>query len=708
MSIRILPALMLIVLGFPAAAGATDAGPLIKPAGLMPDVDFWKQIFSSTTTEQGLVHDNRRLDIVYEVVSIPAGASSGKRRRIGDSARRKYREILNQLGNGQRQGLSGDAMRVLSLWGADTSNDEFRQAARRVRFQQGLADRFRGGLERSGRWRTHIVTNLTSQGVPVDLAALPHVESSFNPKAQSHVGAVGLWQFTRPTGRRFMQVDHVVDERRDPYRSSEAAASLLSYNYSILGEWPLAITAYNHGVAGMRRAVRKTGTSDIEKIVREYSGRTFGFASRNFYVAFLAAREVEAEAEQHFGTVVPQPPRDELVVSVPSYMRADTLARAFRLSNSTLREYNPALLPPVWNGTKYVPSGFELRLPADTELASPESVLASVDSSEKFDRQTPDLYHKIIRGDTLSTIAARYRTNVRELMALNGLHNSRIVAGRTLRLPWTGDGLPPIDDRTERYVVRKGDTFGSIAKRAGMTQSELLALNRVADRNRIYPGQELRLRRTEAVAAAPSPAPVAVAATVPVPPPERVATAAAEQAGSGLPVSDNDRETDDQERIVSRADPNDYVVADNGTIEVQSAETLGHYADWLGIRTQRLRDLNGYSFRQPLVVGNRLKLDLSRVSAKEFNEKRLDFHRSMQEAFFTRYRIADMNEHRLRRGENVWYLAQRKFRVPVWLLRQYNPELDFDRLQPGARIVYPVVETVGQAQARRNSLAEAG
>ncbi len=80
----------------------------------------------------------------------------------------------------------------------------------------------------------------------------------------------------------------------------------------------------------------------------------------------------------------------------------------------------------------------------------------------------------------------------------------------------------------------------------------------------------------------------------------------------------------------------------------------------------------------------------------------------MQEAFFTRYRIADMNEHRLRRGENVWYLAQRKFRVPVWLLRQYNPELDFDRLQPGARIVYPVVETVGQAQARRNSLAEAG
>ena len=95
--------------------------------------------------------------------------------------------------------------------------------------------------------------------MPAALVALPHVESSYNPIARSFVGAAGLWQFTRSTGRRFMQIDHVVDERRDPFLSSVAAASLLQYNYSILKSWPLAITGYNHGVAGMRRAVKKFG-----------------------------------------------------------------------------------------------------------------------------------------------------------------------------------------------------------------------------------------------------------------------------------------------------------------------------------------------------------------------------------------------------------------------------------------------------------------
>ena len=124
-----------------------------------------------------------------------------------------------------------------------------------MRFQQGLADRFHAGLVRSGQWRDHIQKSLRAAGVPEELAALPHVESSFDPNARSFVGAAGLWQFTGDTGRRFMQIDQAVDERRDPYESSDAAARLLKYNYSMLNTWPLAITAYNHGTAGMRRAV---------------------------------------------------------------------------------------------------------------------------------------------------------------------------------------------------------------------------------------------------------------------------------------------------------------------------------------------------------------------------------------------------------------------------------------------------------------------
>ena len=90
-------------------------------------------------------------------------------------------------------------------------------------------------------------------GLPTELAALPHVESSFNTYAYSKVGAAGMWQFMRGTGRRFLRIDAAVDERLDPYRSTEAAASFLEQNYIVLGSWPLALTAYNHGAGGMKR-----------------------------------------------------------------------------------------------------------------------------------------------------------------------------------------------------------------------------------------------------------------------------------------------------------------------------------------------------------------------------------------------------------------------------------------------------------------------
>ena len=151
-----------------------------------------------------------------------------------------------------------------------------------IRFQLGQADRFRAGLIRSGAWETHIAETLANLGLPAELAVLPHVESSFNPAAYSKVGAAGLWQFMRSTGRRYMRIDSAVDDRLDPFRSTEAAAQLLAYNYRLLGTWPLALTAYNHGAEGMRRAKESLGTDDIVKIVRNYHGRTVRFCLAQF------------------------------------------------------------------------------------------------------------------------------------------------------------------------------------------------------------------------------------------------------------------------------------------------------------------------------------------------------------------------------------------------------------------------------------------
>lgn len=700
-----------------------------KPVGLEPGVNFWRQVFAEVTTDQALAHDNRHLGVVYEKVDIPASASPSKRRRIFKSVRTRYKGILNRLADGKRSNLTSEQARVLSLWPENVTNKELRQAAGNVRMQQGLADRFHAGLIRSGQWRDFIHQQLADAGVPRSLAALPHVESSFNPKARSHVGASGMWQFTRPTGRRFMQIDYVVDERRDPFLSSEAAAKLLQYNYSILKSWPLAITAYNHGVAGMRRAVKTVGTEDIDVIVATYKGRAFGFASRNFYVAFLGALEVEQNAEQYFGSISFMQPRQDLVVALPDYYPLDALGTVLGVSSGQIAEWNPALMPAVLNGSKHVPKGFELRLPAGSVKAPVSRVIATIPSNQRFARQTPDMFHKVERGDSLSVIAARYRTSISELVALNGLRSRhQIRAGQVLRLPFNGSEQVPLPANATQYIVRRGDTIGGIAKRAGISETELMAYNSVGNRNKIYPGQVLHLAGQPDMEK-PEVAPVVAAAAqaqveveiqaqvqtqevipelvsdiVPVVPIGEPVEERLPAVTQGVAVADDKAPVPQVGEVADPAallaDPGDYLVAENGTIEVQAEETLGHYADWLGVKTQRLRDWNSFSFRRPVVIGQRLKLKFGDVDKEQFVQRRLAHHRELQEAFFVRYHIVDTTTHTLKRGESVWILTLRRYKIPVWLLRQYNPDMNFDRVKPGTKIVFP---RLGAAVAMQDS-----
>ena len=187
-----------------------------QPPELQRDVDFWVSIFSTYSTDEGVLHDNRNLAVVYDRLAISDTLSRRERNRRVDRRRKELQAVLRKLASGKRDNLSKEEARILALWPDDVANDTLRAATNRIRFQQGLRDRFKRGLERSGRWRDYVNQQLTALGVPVDIAALPHVESSYNPDARSHVGASGIWQFTRSTGRRFLRVDHVVDERNDP------------------------------------------------------------------------------------------------------------------------------------------------------------------------------------------------------------------------------------------------------------------------------------------------------------------------------------------------------------------------------------------------------------------------------------------------------------------------------------------------------------
>ncbi len=722
----------LACLALACLAGDAVAQQLPRPPEIEPDVRFWTRVYTEISTDAGFIHDNRHLDVVYRTVRFDEDASQRTRQNQINAAFESLRGTLGTLAGGKRDNLSQEEQRVLSLWPEDVSNRMLASAVDRLRFQRGQSDRFRAGLIRSGRWKPYIHEVLRQEGVPIELAALPHVESSFDPTAYSRAGAAGMWQFTRSTGLRYMRIDHVVDDRRDPFFSTVAAARLLRDNYEVLQDWALAITAYNHGQAGMRNAVRSTGTDRIEVILREYDGRLFGFASRNFYVAFLAAVDVDAEAEAYFGPLDPDSEADTRVVNVPDFVTVSTLADAFDVDHDLLRDWNPALTSAVWSEDKFVPSGFRFRVPTDA-VPNADQRMAAIPASLRYTAQRPDVLHRVQRGETLSGIAERYRVRQSALVDLNNLRSRNLIrVGQVLRLPGGNgalpitlaqrDGLPSGDGGT--YIVRPGDSIDRIARMFGVSMEDLLARNAIVDADRIYVGQELALSAAAATVDAarrPEPEPEAEPArAMAAGTPSESATVVESEAASAVDLepelqavaevplqgtAEGNTEMGGDINVLASdqaemaADPSDYLVRADGTIEVQALETLGHYADWLEIRTQRLRDINGMPFREPVVIGRRLSLDFSVVSAAEFEVRRVAYQRETQEEFFQAYDVTGVEHHVVERGESLWELALRDFRVPVWLVRQYNPDLDLDRVVPDTVVNFPVLRPKGAIDA---------
>ena len=708
-------ALLIVVFAasLPPLTAIADESPFVRPTELEPDIAFWRKVYTQITTEGGLLHDQDDLSVIYEVMKLPSDLSQKQRQKRIEDAKKKYSRILDRLAAGATD-LSEEEQRVLDLWPKGTHRSRFEEAAEGIRFQLGQSDRFREGIVRSGAWREHIAAQFKKMGLPTELAALPHVESSFNTYAYSKVGAAGMWQFMRGTGRRFMRIDAAVDERLDPYRSTEAAASFLEQNYIVLGSWPLAVTAYNHGPGGMKRAQEQLGTSDIVTVVRKYNSRSFGFASRNFYVAFLAALEIDSDPDKFFGPIRRNATDSSLVLEVPAFVPASRLATVLELDREELKRLNPSLLPSVWRGARHVPRGFELRVPNTINL---DEVLGQLSGGEHYDAQVAETQHRVGKGESLSAIATRYNTSIAAIAELNNLDRPyRIRAGQVLALPGSRQGAPVavvasaarpeaaapppkaptpptgvVGSEENRYVVKRGDSLEKIAAKTGLSQESLMELNNIRNRNFLYEGQVLALA-SSARAAPPVEAevPVEVVASAPVPEPA-AETEAAE------PVSEREAEEIGPALVpgtqaADSADPADYSVGDDDRVMVQAAETLGHYAEWLDVRASDLRRLNKMSYATPVVVGHKVKLSFAKVTHDQFEARRMEYHRQLQEVFFTQFRIKDTTTHVVRAGESIWIIAQQKYNIPLWLLRQYNPDLDLGDIRPGTKLMIPIVE----------------
>jgi membrane-bound lytic murein transglycosylase D len=653
------------VLGSAPTLAADGAMP--RPAALEPDVQFWIRVYTQIDTNAGFLHDQYNLAVVYETLHFAPDASQSAREHEVDTHRERIAAALRRIAAAGEAPLAEEDQHIKDLWGS-ASPGRLREAVDDIRFQLGQADRFRAGLIRAGAWETHIAEALANKGLPAELAVLPHVESSFNPAAYSKVGAAGLWQFMRSTGRRYMRIDRSVDDRLDPFRSTEAAAQLLGYNYRVLGTWPLAITAYNHGTAGMLRAKETLGTADIVTIVRRYSSRTFGFASRNFYVSFLAALDIDRDPDKYFGAVQKQSEAKFQVVSVPGYVQMATLERVLNVRPDELRALNPALLRPVWDGQLRVPRDYRLRLPPAAEQWTTELLAHQLNPRELYAGQPQPKRYKVQQGDTLARLAERYGVPIDTLARMNRLRvSAALKAGRTIELP-------------EGATVQVASATAAPAAGAAPVARAGPPAGAAPDQGAVSAADAQRESAEDAAAVAT----ITVVASREQP----VSAAQAEALSPALgPAAD----------IQQSADPTDYGVARDDSIRVAAEETLGHYADWLEVSAQHLRELNHMSRTKPVLVGHRLKLDFHKVSHDVFEQHRHEYHRELQAAYFSTHRITGTEIYIARPGDSLWTVTKRAKLLPEWLLVQYNPDVDFSELRAGMQIVIPRVEDVGNS-----------
>jgi membrane-bound lytic murein transglycosylase D len=383
---------------------------------LRRNVEFWVKIYTQYSTTQALVHDAKYIDKVYEVVDFPAEILNDRRanKKYSKQIRQKWKEIILSVQKKQKhpETFTDDEKKVFELYADVNDPAKFLEASshKRLRIQLGQKNRFIDGLIQSGRYLPVMEDIFRKEGLPIELTRLPFVESSFNIHARSKVGASGIWQFMRFTGRLFLKVNDAVDERNDPIRATEAAAKLLKMNYDSLGNWPLAVTAYNHGREGMLRAVQKTGSEELEEVVSEYRSRSFGFASSNFFTELLAAIEVERGAERYFGPIERAKPVAWVEVTVPDFVDERELCKELGVDSEKLKDLNPGLQESVYEGLQYIPSGYRLRLPYDGSAPSShaaetfQAAYSKIDQSFKRTTQLPWKYGRRKRTGTTNAL----------------------------------------------------------------------------------------------------------------------------------------------------------------------------------------------------------------------------------------------------------------------------------------------------------------
>jgi membrane-bound lytic murein transglycosylase D len=337
------------------------------------------------------------------------------------------------------------------------------------------------GLRRQGKYHEMISRVLREEGVPQDLIYLAQAESAFQPLALSRAGARGMWQFVAYRGQEYgLRHTWWVDERQDPEKATRAAAQHLRDLYGLFGDWYLAMAAYNCGPGNVQKAIERTGYADFWELYRR---NVLPKETKN-YVPIILALTLIAKDAPHYGIQVDaETPVATDVLRPGRAIDLRLVAETIDVDVETLRGMNPSLLRLA---TPDDP-GFELHLP--------------VGAAERFSAEIADIpadkwvswrRHRVETGETLSSIAKKYRVTPVAIAEVNSLeHGAALEAGEKLIIP-AAAAETEAKRHLVSYRVRKGDTFLGIADRYNVEADDLKKWNRLKA-NKVSRGMVLRI-----------------------------------------------------------------------------------------------------------------------------------------------------------------------------------------------------------------------
>ena len=361
---------------------------------------------------------------------------------------------------------------------------------------------------------------LEREGLPLELKYLPVIESALNPDAVSRAGATGLWQFMLSTAKGLgLDVNSLVDERRDPVRSSEMAAKYLKQLYGMYGDWSLAIASYNCGPGNVNKAMRRAG-----------GGKKDFWDIRGYVPAFIAANYVMTYYQDHnLGKALARRPVLTDTVMVDKRVHFDQISSVLNIPVEELRVLNPqyrrdlvpgdirpySLTLPSQQIYSYIVSEDSI-VGHDSNLYARRSEVTPGGEQDSGDTKVVTKYHVVKRGETISKIARRYGVSTTSLKRWNGLRSNRIRRGQRLKINTyvkvesddadsNDENLAVADSgntkdkvaekklaKAKYHTVRRGETLSSISDDYGVTVSDLKEWNGLRN-NSINAGQRLAI-----------------------------------------------------------------------------------------------------------------------------------------------------------------------------------------------------------------------